>query len=133
MRKCQSCTHSSQGRDQLPDKKQPEGRNVCVVLNGYTPVWQGSQGSRALRELGSTGLRRQREGNVTRSSNQPPMDLLPSSKVPLLKVPWSPQTTPPSGDQMLNHMGLSGTFHIQTVTTQIKFSFFGKRHVWARS
>lgn len=57
------------------------------------------------------------------------MDLLPSSKVLLLKVPWSPQTIPPSGDQLLKHMGLSGTFHIQTVATQIKFSFFGKRRV----
>lgn len=52
------------------------------------------------------------------------MDTLPSSKVLLLKVPWSPQTAPPSADQMLKHMGLSGTFHIQTVTTQITVSFF---------
>lgn len=62
MRKCQSRTHSSQGRDQLLDKKQPEGRNVCAVLNGYSPVWQGSQGSRALRELGSTGAQEAERG-----------------------------------------------------------------------
>lgn len=62
MRKCQSRTHSSQGRDQLSNKKQPEGRNICVVLNGYIPVWQRSQGSRDLRVLGSTGAQEAERG-----------------------------------------------------------------------
>lgn len=72
MGKCQSRTHPSQGRDQLSDKKQPEGRNICVVLNGYIPMCQRSQGSRALGSLVALGLRRQREGDVTRSSKPAP-------------------------------------------------------------
>jgi hypothetical protein len=44
----------------------------------------------------------------------------PSERIHLLKVPKPPQIEPPTGDQVLKHMGFWGTFLIQTPTHSFK-------------
>lgn len=110
----------------IPDKKQFKGGRVYSSLQfkGIYVIMLGIHGDRngrpaVLETLYWSSGSRQWAGSGTRPQNPKAhlIDLLPPTRLYLLKVSQPSQRVQPAGKQVVKHMSQCETIHIQTITS----------------